>query len=241
MKNLALIILFLTISLSFSDEPSPVEENLYCSDRDGEDASFEICQTLTPDEEAKYCCLFSYEVNGEKGKSCIPMTQEEYEDRNGYITNLKNNNAELENLKAKIYCAGDEEPPEDIGDGGENGGGGNGDGENPDDGSITCEEYPNGFDDELDKCKKLTPAKGNYCCLLSYDLGKGEEGIGDACILLTEDEYKDRDKVITKLKQVPDYSNAKGKILCDGDKTENAGFISLKITKGILGLLLIFL
>ena len=107
--------------------------------------------------------------------------------------------------------------------------------------SDTCPVEPEGVEDELDDCKKLTTAKGNYCCLLSYDLGKGEEGIGDACILLTEDEYKDRDKVITKLKQVPDYANAKGKILCDGDKTEDAGFISLKITKGILGLLLIFL
>ena len=238
MKNLALIILFLTISLSFSDEPSPVEETLYCSDRDGENASFEICQTLTPDEEAKYCCFFSYEVNGEKGKSCISMTKEEYEDRNGYITNLKNNNAELENLKAKIYCAGDEEPPEDIGDGGENGGGGNGDGENPDDGSITCEEYPNGFDDELDKCKKLTPAKGNYCCLLSYDNGKDK---GDACISISKDEYEDRNKAITKLQLIEGYSNAKGKILCDGDKTEDSGSTVLKITKDILALLLVFL
>lgn len=234
MKNLALIILFLTISLSFSDEPSPVEETLNCSDRDGENASFEICQTLTPDEGAKYCCFFSYEVNGEKGRSCISMTQEEYEDRNGYITN----DAEPENLKAKIYCAGDEEPPEDIGDGGENGGGGNGDGENPDDGSITCEEYPNGFDDELDKCKKLTPAKGNYCCLLSYDNGKDK---GDACISISKDEYEDRNKAITKLQLIEGYSNAKGKILCDGDKTEDSGSTVLKITKDILALLLVFL
>ena len=107
--------------------------------------------------------------------------------------------------------------------------------------SDTCPEEPEGLDDELDDCKKLTTAKGNYCCLLSYDLGNGKEGIGDACILLTEDEYKDRNKVITKLKQNPDYANAKGEVLCDGDKTEGAGFIALKITKGFLGLLLIFL
>ena len=107
--------------------------------------------------------------------------------------------------------------------------------------SDTCPEYPDGAEDELEDCKKLTTANGNYCCLLSYDLGIGKEGIGDACILLTEEESKDRNKVLTKLKQVPDYADAKGKVICDGDKTEDAGFIALKRTKGFLGLLLIFL
>ena len=238
MKNLALILLFLTISFSLSDDPTPAEETRNCSDEDLGDATFEICQTLTPDEGGRYCCLFSYELNGEKGRSCISMSQEEYEDRNGYITSLKENDDEYKNLKAKIYCAGDEELPEDEGGDGENGGGGNGDGEDPDDGSITCGEYPNSYDDELDDCKKLTPAKGNYCCLLSYDNGKDK---GDACISLTKDEYEDRNKAITKLQLIEGYSNAKGKILCDGDKTEDSGSTALKIVKGILGLLLILL
>ena len=166
------------------------------------------------------------------------MSQEEYEDRNGYITSLKENDEQLKNLKAKIYCAGDKELPEDVGDDGENGGGDNGDGEDPDDGSITCEEYPKSYDDELGDCKKLTPAKGNYCCLLSYDNGKDK---GDACISLTKDEYEDRNKAITKLQLIEGYSNAKGKILCDGDKTEDSGSTVLKITKDILALLLVFL
>ena len=93
-----------------------------CSDVDEEDATFEICQTLTPDEGDKYCCFISYEVNGNKGRNCISMKQEEYEDRNGYITSLKEDDEQLKNLKAKIYCAGDKELPEDVGDDGENGG-----------------------------------------------------------------------------------------------------------------------
>ena len=168
------------------------------------------------------------------------MTQEEYEDRNGYITSLieDGDDPELKNLKAKIYCAGDKDLPKDVGDDGENGGGDNGDGEDPDDGSITCEEYPKSYDDELGDCKKLTPAKGNYCCLLSYDNGKDK---GDACISLTKDEYEDRNKAITKLKKTEGYSNAKGTILCDGDKTEDSGSTALKSVKGIRGLLLILL
>ena len=220
------------------DGEDPDDGSMYCSDVDEEDATFEICQTLTPDEGDKYCCFISYEVNGNKGRNCISMKQEEYEDRNGYITSLKENDEQLKNLKAKIYCAGDKELPEDVGDDGENGGGDNGDGEDPDDGSITCEEYPKSYDDELGDCKKLTPAKGNYCCLLSYDNGKDK---GDACISLTKDEYEDRNKAITKLQLIEGYSNAKGKILCDGDKTEDSGSTALKITKDILALLLVFL
>ena len=105
-------------------------------------------------------------------------------------------------------------------------------------GVLLVENIQTCYDDELDDCKKLTPAKGNYCCLLSYDNGKDK---GDACISLTKDEYEDRNKAITKLQNIEGYSNAKGKILCDGDKTEDSGSTALKIVKGILGLLLILL
>jgi len=43
MKNLALILLFLTISFSLSDDPTPAEETRNCSDEDLGDATFEIC------------------------------------------------------------------------------------------------------------------------------------------------------------------------------------------------------
>ena len=85
MKNLTLVLLFLAISLSFSDDTSPDDETPGCVrtvEREGD--TLEICKTLTPIE-GKYCCLFSYELEGEKANSCISITQEEYDDRNIYI------------------------------------------------------------------------------------------------------------------------------------------------------------
>ena len=138
-----------------------------------------------------------------------------------YISNIED---KPDNLKAKIYCDGDTDLPEDDGDNGDNP-------DDEEDDSITCKEYPDDYKAELDGCKKLNPSKGRYCCLLSYDNGLDK---GNDCISLSEDEYKDRSKVITKLKKLDGYENAKGEIICDGDKTDDASFIALKITKGFL-------
>ena len=234
MKNLVLVLLFLAISISLSEDSSPEEDTPSCGREPmGDGDTLETCKTLTPDG-GKYCCLLSLEFNGDGFKSCISITDEEYENRNIYITNyLKGVEEEEEkpkNLRANIYCDGDTNLPEDEG----------GNGEDPVDESITCLEIPDGerFDDELNDCKKLTPAKGNYCCLLSYDNGKDK---GDICISINKDEYADRNIALTKLKNIEGFENAKGEIICDGDKTDDAGFTVLKLTKGFLGLLLIFL
>ena len=232
MKNLTLFLLFLAISLTFSDDTSPGEETPGCErtpEREGD--TLEICKTLTPTD-GKYCCLFSYELDGNNGKSCISIKQDEYDDRDKYITYLFEGEEIPADLKAKIYCDGDTDLPEDDGDNGDNP-------DDEEDDSITCKEYPDGYEAELDDCKKLTPAKGKKCCLLSYDNGIDK---GNDCISLSEAEYKDRNKAITKFQQnIEGYENAKGEIICDGDKIDDASFIALKITKGVLGLLLIFL
>ena len=108
--------------------------------------------------------------------------------------------------------------------------------------SEDCPKEPNGNDDELDECKELKVDTGNHCCLLSYDLGTGELGSkGSTCISITSDEYADRNKAITRLQTDPQYAKATGTILCDGDKTGDAIFTALKITKSFLCLLLILL
>ena len=105
--------------------------------------------------------------------------------------------------------------------------------------SEDCPKEPDGNDDELDECKELKVDTGNHCCLLSYDMGEGKEGIGSACISISSDEYADRNKAITRLKDA--YPKATGTILCEGDKTGDAIFTALKITKIFLALLLILL
>ena len=106
--------------------------------------------------------------------------------------------------------------------------------------SEDCPKEPDDNDDELDECKELKVDTGNHCCLLSYDLGTGELGSkGSACLSITSDEYADRNKAITRLKGT--YPKATGTILCDGDKTGDAIFTALKITKSFLCLLLILL
>lgn len=106
--------------------------------------------------------------------------------------------------------------------------------------SEDCPVSPDGYDDELDECKELKVDTGNHCCLLSYDMGTGElYSKGSACLSITSDEYADRNKAITRLKGA--YPQATGTILCDGDKTGDAIFTALKITKSFLCLLLILL
>ena len=106
--------------------------------------------------------------------------------------------------------------------------------------SEDCPVSPDGDDDELDECKELKVDRGNHCCLLSYDLGTGElNSKGSACLSITSDEYADRNKAITRLKVA--YPKATGTILCEGDKTGDAIFTALKITKIFLALLLILL
>ena len=106
--------------------------------------------------------------------------------------------------------------------------------------SEDCPVSPDGDDDELDECTELKVDTGNHCCLLSYDLGTGKpDSKGSACLSITSDEYADRNKAITRLKGA--YPKATGTILCDGDKTGDAIFTALKITKSFLCLLLILL
>jgi len=107
--------------------------------------------------------------------------------------------------------------------------------------SEDCPVSPEGrYDDELDDCKELKVDTGNHCCLLSYDLGnKDPDSKGSACISISSDEYADRNKAIERLKVA--YQDATGTILCDGDKTSDAIFTALKITKSLLCLLLILL
>ena len=97
-----------------------------------------------------------------------------------------------------------------------------------------CEEYPPNDIDDLGECSDLKPQKGKYCCLLSYKLsGKS----GTACISLTEDEFKDRNKVLSKI-QVQ-YKDATGSVKCEDDEKGSSSF--LKVAKSILSLLLILI
>ena len=123
------------------------------------------------------------------------------------------------NAIGEIVCKGDtEEPPAKE----ENEG-------------INCFDYPINDDDDLEECIKLTPAKGRYCCLLSFE-NNGDKGT--SCLSISKEEYEDRNIALNKLKKMEGYENAKGEIICDGDKNKSTAF---KIEKRLLGLLLFFI
>ena len=178
------------------------------------------CKKMTVTQ-GNYCCLLSYDLGDDgNGKSCISLTKDEYDDRNKAISKLLK---EYPNAKGEILCDEDSDESKQ----------GNENENNEPELKNFCDVWPNSYDDKLEYCKKMTVAKGNYCCLLSYDLG--EDGNGKSCISLTKDEYDDRNKAISKL--LIDFPNGKGEILCDGDNSSTF----IKLTKSLIGLLLIIL
>ena len=88
--------------------------------------------------------------------------------------------------------------------------------------SDPCFEYPDAYYDKLEYCnRKTTTTERPYCCLLDYDRHEGSPtDKGTACISLTNDEYKNRDLAIEKLKDI--YKRAEGTIICDGDSTSSS-------------------
>lgn len=95
-------------------------------------------------------------------------------------------------------------------------------------------EEPEGTYDTLEDCKKMKlPTGYTHCCLLKYSLGEGKLS---SCYALNDNGYKDRNSVLNKLKKV--FPTATGSIVCEGDKNASS---FIKITKGLLVLLLIFI
>ena len=213
MKNLIVVILFLSILLSFCDEQEPDDRCLTVTPN-----SLDDCKIYTVAD--SYCCFMSYTEGNEDTKLCIKLTKAQYDDRDSFISNLKEDSP-VERLE--LLCDGDS---------GESNQGNENENNEPELKNF-CDVWPNSNDDKLEYCKKMTVAKGNYCCLLSYDLG--EDGNGKSCISLTKDEYDDRNKAISKL--LIDFPNGKGEILCDGDNSSTF----IKLTKSLIGLLLIIL
>ena len=105
-----------------------------------------------------------------------------------------------------------------------------------------CPLEPDNYDDELEDCNEMTPNQGNYCCLLDYDLQIGVEGKGTSCIEITNDEYKERDKALTRLRtDNEDYKDATGKIICKGDSTSSSSFTFINHAKSLLSLILLLI
>ena len=96
---------------------------------------------------------------------------------------------------------------------------------------VDCSTTPNYSDVDLEDCSDLTTAKGQQCCLLEYKIN-GKEGT--ACIALDDAGKKDRNSIINKLKQDPNYIDATANIICEGDSSS-----FLKVSLLFISLLLI--
>ena len=96
---------------------------------------------------------------------------------------------------------------------------------------VDCFEKPYYSNVDLEVCSELTTAKGQQCCLLQYQ-NNGEKGT--ACIALDDAGKKDRNSIINKLKQDPNYIDATANIICEGDSSS-----FLKVSLLFISLLLI--
>ena len=99
MKNLYLLILFLCISLSISDDCQTLDDPL----TGGE--TVEKCEKLVVPTGYSKCCLLSYTYNGQSDNSCFAITDEEFKDRNKAYEKLT---GKFVGATGTIKCKGDE-------------------------------------------------------------------------------------------------------------------------------------
>ena len=100
MNNLYLVLLFLSISLSISDDCLTLESQL----TGGE--TVEKCEKLVVTSEYKKCCLLSYTYQGQSDKACFSITEEEIKDRNKAYKRLTD---KFNGSTGTIKCVGDTE------------------------------------------------------------------------------------------------------------------------------------
>ena len=82
--------LFLLIAVLLLAKFNCDEEEEYCGDEEYEPKNVDDCQKLKlpNDEEGenyKHCCFLEAKFKGVKGKSCIPLTQKQYDDIDDFI------------------------------------------------------------------------------------------------------------------------------------------------------------
>ena len=100
MKNLYLVLLFLSISLSISDDCLTLDDHL----TGGE--TVEKCDKLVVPSEYKKCCLLSFTYQGQSGKACLAITEEEIKDRDKAYKRLT---GKYNGSTGTIKCVGDTE------------------------------------------------------------------------------------------------------------------------------------
>lgn len=99
MKNLYLLILFLCISFSISDDCKTIDDEL----TGGE--TVEKCEKLIVTTGYSKCCLLSFTYQGQSGKSCFAIKEEEIKDRNKAYERLT---GKYEGATGTIECKEDE-------------------------------------------------------------------------------------------------------------------------------------
>ena len=100
MKNLYLLILFLSISLSISDNCQTLDSNLIGGE------TVDKCDNLVVTEGFAKCCLLSYTYNGNSDKSCFAITEEEIQNRGKAYERLL---GRYNGATGTIICKGEEE------------------------------------------------------------------------------------------------------------------------------------
>ena len=98
MKNLFLLILFLSFSFAFSDT---------CDTEPGkDDPTLADCIKMNTLPEYDACCLLTWKYNGDSGKSCFSITNEEVTNRDNAFKRLQK---DFPNSTGTIVCKGEKE------------------------------------------------------------------------------------------------------------------------------------
>lgn len=100
MKNLYLLILFLSISLSISDKCQTLEGPLIGGE------TVDKCDNLVVTEGFAKCCLLSYTYSGNSDKSCFAITEEEIQNRDKAYKRLIDR---YNGATGTIICKGEKE------------------------------------------------------------------------------------------------------------------------------------
>ena len=67
----------------------------------GEASSLKDCKDLELDPEDKYCCYISFKESGQAYDECIPLTEAQYKDQDGFKETLK---TDYKQTVTKLKC-----------------------------------------------------------------------------------------------------------------------------------------
>ena len=83
MKRALYLLLLALIAMQYNCQ----DEEKYCETVPGN--SLDDCKKLKLDDGDKYCCFHEGKLNGKNAKICSALSQEEYDDIDGYIDKLE--------------------------------------------------------------------------------------------------------------------------------------------------------